>query len=116
MNSRNFSEQKLLDAIKNSGGILLEVARKLNCDRETVVRHFKKHPSTYKAMEMERENFLDIAEAQAYKRIKEGNDTILIFFLKTKGKNRGNTERQEVQHDLSGINIKVIEAKRKVRE
>ena len=84
MNSRNFKESQILEAIKNSGGIKLETARKLNCSRDTLNSYLKKYPNCMKAIETERENVIDIAEATLIKRIKEGSDTLLIFFLKTK--------------------------------
>ena len=114
--SRNFTSQKINEAIKDSGGLKLEIAKKLNCNRETLDAYLKKFPECQKSLEREKENVLDIAEAQVYKRIKEGNDTLLIFFLKTRGKHRGYTERQEIQHNLDGISITVIEAKKRAGE
>ena len=38
----------------------------------------------------------DIVESELLKRIKEGNVTATIFYLKCKAKNRGYVERQEV--------------------
>lgn len=43
------------------------------------------------------EQALDFAEHHLMKRIKEGSDTCLIFFLKTKGKHRGYIEKQQIE-------------------
>jgi hypothetical protein len=51
---------------------------------------------------------LDFAESQLYKQIKDGSTTATIFYLKTKGKQRGYVERQQIdinkgQPDLSHL-------------
>jgi len=43
------------------------------------------------------ETSLDIAEAKLHSKIREGNMTAIIFFLKCKGQARGYIERQHVQ-------------------
>jgi len=42
-----------------------------------------------------RESMLDIGEQSLYTKVEAGDIAALIFFLKTQGKNRGYTERQE---------------------
>ena len=39
---------------------------------------------------------LDFAESKLHKLIDSGNPAATIFYLKTKGKNRGDVERQEI--------------------
>ncbi len=46
------------------------------------------------------EGRLDIAESILMKQIKKGNTTALIFFLKTKGRQRGYVEKQELSHSV----------------
>lgn len=52
------------------------------------------------ALESARETMLDNAESILYKKVLEGSTVELLFFLKTQGKDRGYTERQE----LTGAN------------
>ena len=42
------------------------------------------------------ETFIDEAESQLYKHIREGNVVATIFFLKTKARHRGYSERLEL--------------------
>jgi hypothetical protein len=46
-----------------------------------------------------KERFLDFLESKLVEQINGGNTTSIIFALKTKGKNRGYVERQEIVHD-----------------
>jgi hypothetical protein len=46
------------------------------------------------------EGLIDLAETALLGKIKEGDTTALIFFLKTKGKHRGYTERTEVDVNI----------------
>ena len=47
-------------------------------------------------LQSSRETMLDNAETALYDEALNGNTTALIFFLKTQGKSRGYTERQEL--------------------
>ena len=53
---------------------------------------------------------LDFAESKLYELIKEANVPATLFYLKTKGKNRGYIERQELAVD-GNIESKLIEWK-----
>ena len=44
-----------------------------------------------------------------YKNIKDGRETSLIFYLKTKGKQRGYIEKQELQHSGEVVSTLKIE-------
>ena len=53
---------------------------------------------------------LDFAESQLHKQIGDGSTIATIFYLKTKGKNRGYIERQEIEHNQKDneFNIRII--------
>jgi len=48
------------------------------------------------AVKQSHENGLDLAESQLIKKINQGETTPIIFYLKTKGRNRGYIERSEL--------------------
>jgi hypothetical protein len=48
------------------------------------------------------EAIIDNVESKLLSKIHDGDTTCMIFFLKTKGKDRGYVERQEVDMDIDG--------------
>jgi transcriptional regulator with XRE-family HTH domain len=84
------------ETIRKTGGITGAIAKQLNVAPSTVSNWFRKYPHLRKIREEAIEHVLDIAEGQLFKHIQEGNLTAIIFTLKTKGKERGYSERQEI--------------------
>ena len=70
-------------------------------DRTLFYQWIEKYPDFKEKVEAVEEKFLDYAESKLKKAVAEGNMTALIFFLKTKGRNRGYVERKEVENSGS---------------
>ena len=86
---------RIIAAVKESKGLLTLAAQKAGLDYSTVWRYTQKYPSVRKAVEESKEVMLDFAEGKLYQAISAGDNTAIIFFLKTKGKSRGYIERTE---------------------
>ena len=82
-------------APQTSGGIVSTVARRLNCSRTTVYKAINEYATVQQALDDEREGMKDMAEGEMYKKIKGGDTTMIILYLKTQAKDRGYVERQE---------------------
>lgn len=54
-----------------------------------------------------KEGMIDLAESALYMNIKEGKESSVIFFLKTRGRSRGYTEKKEI--DLSVTRLKTLD-------
>lgn len=67
----------------------------LNISRTTWYRWLKGDPELKQLINDSEQALLDNAETMLYKKVTEGDLTAIIFTLKTKGKNRGYTERVE---------------------
>lgn len=83
-------------ALEASAGILAIAAQKLGCVPSTVRNYVDRHPRLQRRLAEIVEDNLDLAEAGLIKAMGEGNMTAIIFYLKTKGKQRGFIERGEV--------------------
>lgn len=79
-------------------GNISAVARSFGVSRNAVYNFVKiKHPEMWAYVEEQRQVWLDDAESELRRQaMEDGNTTALIFFLKTQGKGRGYTERQEI--------------------
>jgi hypothetical protein len=87
--------QKIIKAIRESKGLLTLAAAKAGVSYWTVWKYAQDFPSVKQAVEESKEDMLDIAEGKLFQAINSGNMTAIIFFLKTRGKDRGYIERTE---------------------
>ena len=93
---REQTAQRIIDAIRESSGLLTLAAKKANLTYKTVWLYAQDFPSVKQAVQESKERMLDFAEGKLYEKIKEGDNTAIIFYLKTQAKARGYIERQEV--------------------
>ena len=111
MPKKRITVEKILEALPGTGGIELAVANKLKCSRVTINVAKNKSPTLLKAFRQEKESLLDLAESKLLSKIQAGDNTMIIFFLKTQGKARGYIERQETA-DVSVSNPLAEELKK----
>jgi Fe-S cluster assembly scaffold protein SufB len=93
-----YTAEQMVEAIKDSGGIVSVVAQRLGCGRATVYRYRARYVSVRETLEAERAVFLDLAEGALFKAVEAGNLDAIIFALKTLGKERGYTTQIDVNH------------------
>tara|TARA_Y100000593_G_scaffold94734_1_gene195495 strand:- start:12810 stop:13196 length:387 start_codon:yes stop_codon:yes gene_type:complete len=94
--SNTLKKEAMLDALEKTLGVVTAACRKVGIVRSTFYEWYKKDKK-FKASVDELNNVaLDFAESQLHLRMQSGSDSAIIFYLKTKGKDRGYVERQEV--------------------
>ena len=101
-------QKQMIEALRRSGGNIQEASFSAGISRSTHYAWLNKSDIYKKEYEEVIESVIDDVESALMKKIEEGNITAIIFFLKTKGKNRGYTER--VEHNFNedaGIDIVV---------
>ena len=92
------SIKKFKLAVIGSRGIQNEIAKRCGVERSTITNYLTKRPELRILIEQEREKMIDIAEDELDKLIKCGSFKAIQLLLKTKGKNRGYVEKQEIEH------------------
>jgi hypothetical protein len=99
INKSGHTKKKLIiGALEQSLGVVTTACAKADIPRSTFYKWYNEDEQFKSDVDAIQEITLDFAESQLFKQIKENNTTATIFFLKTKGKNRGYIERQEIQH------------------
>lgn len=96
MSRTRYTNAAIIAALHENHGLVSLAARNLGCDRGTIYKRAKKHPTVQQAIDDARDLMTDEAESALYKAIKRGEAWAVCFYLKTQGKARGYVERQEV--------------------
>lgn len=91
-----FSIEQVGDALESSMGHYSVAAKKLRCSYDCVRNYVERYPILGELKDAIEEGHLDLAEGKLLKKIKAGNLDATKFFLKTKGKKRGYSERTEI--------------------
>lgn len=108
---QHIKKEAFLEALEKSMGIVSQATKKVGIDRTTPYR-WMKEDSEFDDKVMEIQNVVgDFAETKLYELVNDGVPSAVIFLCKTKFKNRGYVERQEIT-GMDGknldINIEVI--------
>lgn len=87
----------MIEALRNSIGVVKTACEEVGISRTTFYQYLKDDPEFKAEVDTIQDESIDIAESALLKQIGQGNITAIIFYLKTKGKRRGYTERQEIE-------------------
>ena len=107
MNKTEQTKRALIEAMESSLGVVTTACKKVGIGRTTYYEYYNTDPAFKEAIDDLQNVAIDFAESQLHKQINEGTVTATIFYLKTKGKNRGYVERQELQ--TTGDNLFQVE-------
>jgi len=97
-NKKQQTKKALLDALEKSLGIVTTACKIVGVDRGTFYRYYNEDETFKKAVKDIENVSLDFAETKLLEQIKSNNTAATIFYLKTKGKNRGYIEKQQIEH------------------
>lgn len=89
------STATVAEALRQAAAIKSVAAQKLGISRSYLYDYIRAHPDLEDVIADVEEQTLDLAETQLVKALGEGDGQSVRFYLKTKGKNRGYTERVE---------------------
>ena len=103
--SRHVKKETLLKALEKSLGVVTIACKKADIPRSTYYKWLK-DDEEFRQQVQEIENVaLDFAESQLHQQIQDNSTAATIFFLKTKGKTRGYTEKSELDVTSGGKSI-----------
>jgi hypothetical protein len=88
----------MIEALTKSLGVVTTACNLVGIEPKTHYNWLKDDPDYAQAVADVKNTALDFVESQQFKRIKEGSDTMIIWYLKTQGKQRGYTEKVQVEH------------------
>jgi len=94
--SRHIKKETLLKSLEQSLGVVTVACTKANIPRSTYYKWLKTDSDFAEEVKDIENVALDFAESQLHHQISENSTAATIFYLKTKGKNRGYVERQEI--------------------
>ena len=95
-NDTSDTKSKMLEALEGNLGIVTVAANKAGIHRSTHYQWMQDDADYKKKVEELNNVCLDFAESKLFDNIRKNKETSTIFFLKTRGKNRGYVERREV--------------------
>lgn len=105
----HWTVDQMADALRDTVGVKTAAARRLGCDRLTVERYCRKHPTLQAICDEQKEVRLDLAESSLIKATHAGEAWAVCFLLKCQGKERGYFETMRNEHTgKDGAAIEII--------
>ncbi len=89
-------QKKFLEAFANTNGIIAPACESIGISRKTFYLWKNEDKDFAELVEEIAERQTDFVEGKLQQKIDEGDTTAIIFYLKTKGRNRGYSERIEL--------------------
>lgn len=103
MHGPKFTTKEFIEALKGTGGIKAQIAKKLGCNWDTINNYIKKYKAIKVAYDNEVQIIGDLAETKLIESIRSGDNDMIKFYLRTRCKDRGYVERQENDHSVEII-------------
>ena len=97
MNRDRYTQQRVIDAIRQAQGIKAAAAQALGCSRQTVTNYIDRYPAVKAAYQEAIETSIDLAQSKLIVLVEREEWPAIRFMLVTLGKDRGFTERTELQ-------------------
>ncbi|MCE2713602.1 MAG: hypothetical protein LW688_13860 [Cryomorphaceae bacterium] len=111
----DINKKKMIEALEMSLGVVTSAVKAVGIHRSTHYEWYNEDTEYRKAVDDIVNVSLDFAETQLFQSMKDQNVAAVIFYLKTKGKQRGYIERSEFEFkkgepDLSELTTEEIRA------
>ena len=94
-------EDSLAEAIIRNRGVISKIAADVGMQVGSVYYSIRKKPSLQTLMQEARERIIDQAEDNIFDRVEIGDYQASVFVVRTLGKDRGYTERKEIDSQVT---------------
>jgi len=103
------NKQKVIEALERSLGIVTPACKEIGISRETFYKWYRQDDEFKRSVDDINEIALDFAENQLLKKIKEGSERSILFYMKYKARKRGYTEDINITGNIDNdVTIKII--------
>lgn len=107
-------KKKLIEALERSLGIVTPACKEVGVSRETFYRYYREDVDFKAEVDSINDITLDFVENQLLKKIKEGSERSILFYMKYKARKRGYSDSIDITSDGKSISqIKFIHIKNK---
>jgi hypothetical protein len=100
---QKYTPTQVVDALKATKGMVYLTAQRLGCDAKTIYNYRDRYEVVRAEMEQQDGTVDDTAELKLFQAIQKGEPWAIQFRLRTKGRNRGYVERQEIDHRIKDV-------------
>ena len=90
-------KEMFLKALGSNLGHITDACKSANIHRRTYYSWIEKDKDFKDECDSVQESLIDLAENHLLQKIKKGDITAIIFYLKTKGKKRGYDEKHQIE-------------------
>jgi hypothetical protein len=112
-NDTDNNKKMLIAAMEKHLGIITAACKECGLSRETFYTYYKRDAEFKKQIDLINELTLDFVETQLLKKIKEGSERSILFYMKYRGKQRGYTDSIDITSGGDKISeIKLVEVKK----
>lgn len=95
--------EEIVDAIVSSHGLMTNAAVKLGTNYPNLIKLTRGRPELSGIRSLIDEMMLDFAEGCLFRRMNEGSDNAIIFYLRTKGRVRGYVEEDSKKKESESL-------------
>lgn len=110
-------KKAFIAAFEKNFGIITRTCKEVGITRETFYKWKKTDPAFAQAIEDQDEKTTDFVESELYKKIQEGSERSILFYMKYKGRKRGYADSLDITSGGDKITeIRLIEVAKKKGE
>lgn len=105
------NKETFLEMLKKTGGVIVKACESANVSRSQYYRWMEQDVEFRERVNEINEGMIDFVESKLMQQIQAGDTTATIFYLKTKGKNRGYIEKVQLDGKMdTDVRISYVQA------